>query len=106
VANQVTLGEAIETAMKGGTVVVLGGPRKMATVDLPVTQEYQIRVQEAATYRSEDFDEAIDIIGGRGFDANRFVTATFPLPRAPEAFAAISSGKEVKILVVPDPNGR
>ena len=28
VANQATLGEAIKMAIKGGTVVVLGGPRK------------------------------------------------------------------------------
>jgi len=106
VANQATLGEAIKMAIKGGTVVVLGGPRRTATVDLPVIQEFQIRLQGAATYRWEDFDDAIEIIGSDSFDANRFVTATFPLPKAPEAFAAISSGTEVKILVVADPSGR
>jgi threonine dehydrogenase-like Zn-dependent dehydrogenase len=102
VANQATLGEAIKMAIKGGTVVVLGGPRKLATVDLPVIQEYQIRVQGAATYRWEDFDEAIEIIGGADFDADRFITATFPLPKAADAFAAITAGGEVKILVVAD----
>ena len=102
VANEATLREAIKMAIKGGTVVVLGGPRKFATVDLPVIQEYQIRVQGAATYRWEDFDDAIEIIGGNDFDADRFITATFPLPRAAEAFAAIAAGGEVKILVVAD----
>jgi 2-desacetyl-2-hydroxyethyl bacteriochlorophyllide A dehydrogenase len=102
VANQATLGEAIKMAIKGGTVVVLGGPRKPATVDLPVIQEYQIRIQGAATYRWEDFEEAAEIIGGDDFDADRFITATFPLPRAAEAFAAIAAGGEVKILVVAD----
>ena len=106
VANQATLGEAIKMAIKGGTVVVLGGPRKFATVDLPVIQEYQIRVQGAATYRWEDFDEAIEIIGSDDFDADRFVTASFPLPRAAEAFAAIAAGGEVKILVVADRSDR
>ena len=102
VANQATLGEAIKMAIKGGTVVVLGGPRKFATVDLPVIQEYQIRVQGAATYRWEDFDDAIKIIGSNDFDTDRFITTTFPLPRAAEAFAAIAAGGEVKILVVAD----
>ncbi len=106
VANQATLGEAIKMAIKGGTVVVLGGPRKWASVDLPVIQEFQIRLQGAATYRWEDFDAAIDIIASDTFDANRFITATFPLPKAAEAFAAISSGGEVKILVVADPGDR
>jgi len=70
-----------------------------------VVQEYQVRIQGAATYRWEDFEDAAAIIAGRDFDANRFVTATFPLPRAEEAFAAINSGQEVKILVVADPDG-
>ena len=106
VANQATLGEAIKMAIKGGTVVVLGGPRKLATVDLPVIQEYQIRIQGAATYCWEDFENAIDIIAGDDFDANRFITATFPLSRAAEAFAAITAGGEVKILVVADRSNR
>ena len=101
-ANQATLGEAIKMATKGGTVVVLGGPRKFATVDLPVIQEYQIRVQGAATYRWEDFDDATKIIASNDFDTDRFITTTFPLPRAAEAFAAIAAGGEVKILVVAD----
>ena len=106
VANQATLGEAIKMAVKGGTVVVLGGPRKFASVDLPVIQEYQIRIQGAATYRWEDFDDAVDIIASDDFDAGRFITATFPLPRAAEAFAAIAAGGEVKILVVADRGDR
>ena len=83
--------------------MVLGGPRKHASVDLPVIQEFQIRIQGAATYRWEDFDDAVTIIGSTGFDADRFITAVFPLPRAAEAVAAIASGTEVKILVVADP---
>ena len=106
VANQATLGEAIKMAVKGGTVVVLGGPRKFASVDLPVIQEYQIRIQGAATYRWEDFDDAVDIIASDDFDAGRFITATFPLPRAAEAFAAIAAGGEVKILVIADRGDR
>ena len=106
VAHEATMAQAIKMAIKGGTVVVLGGPRRFASVHLPVIQEFQIRIQGAATYRWEDFDDAISIIGSSSFHANRFITATFPLPRAPEAMAAILSGTEVKILVTADPGGR
>ena len=99
VANQNTLPEAIKIALKGGTVVVLGGARRPVTIDLPLVQEYQVRIQGATTYLREDFEEAARIIGGSDFDASVFVTATFPLSRAKEAFAAINSGQEVKILV-------
>jgi len=103
VATQQTLSAAIKIALKGGTVVVVGGARRAVTIDLPVVQEYQVRIQGATTYRREDFQDAMEIIARPDFDANRFVTATFPLPRAREAFDAINSGKEVKILVVADP---
>jgi len=99
VANEKTLPEAIKIALKGGTVVVVGGARRPVTIDLPLVQEYQVRVQGATTYLREDFEEAARIISGDDFDANNFVTATFPLSRAKEAFSAIVSGKEVKILV-------
>lgn len=102
VANQQTLPEAIKIALKGGTVVVVGGARRPVTIDLPLVQEYQVRVQGATTYRREDFEDAARIIGLRDFDANNFVTATFPLSQAKDAFSAIESGQEVKILVLAD----
>jgi threonine dehydrogenase-like Zn-dependent dehydrogenase len=102
VATQATVEQAVRMAVKGGTVVVVGGARKPVTIDLPVLQEYQVRLQGSTTYRWEDFDDAIDVIASGAFDADRFVSATFPLSRAAEAFAAIASGEEVKILVVAD----
>jgi 2-desacetyl-2-hydroxyethyl bacteriochlorophyllide A dehydrogenase len=106
VANQQTVPEAIKIALKGGTVVVVGGARKPVTIDLPMVQEYQVRIQGATTYRREDFRLATEIIAHPDFDAGRFITATFPLPRAKEAFAAIASGQEVKILVAADRDGK
>jgi len=105
VAIEQTLREAVKMALKGGTVVVVGGARRPVTIDLPVVQEYQVRIQGATTYRREDFEQAAAIIARDDFDAHRFVTARFALPRAAEAFDAINSGREVKILVIADPDG-
>ena len=69
VANQATVESAIKMAVKGGTVVVVGGARKPVTIDLPVVQEYQVRLQGSATYRWEDFDRAVDILASGAFDA-------------------------------------
>jgi len=106
VANQQTLPEAIKIALKGGTVMVVGGARKPVTIDLPVVQEFQVRVQGVATYRAEDFHDAMRLLAGGVVAADRFVTATFPLARADEAFAAIDSGNEVKILVAAEAAGQ
>ncbi|MEV0374685.1 alcohol dehydrogenase catalytic domain-containing protein [Streptomyces sp. NPDC050636] len=104
VSIQPTVAAAIQMVVKGGTVVVVGGARKPITIDLPVVQEYQVRIQGATTYRAEDFHDATDIIASGAVDAADFITATFPLTRAAEAFAAITSGTEVKILVVAEDN--
>ncbi len=106
VANQQTLPEAIKIALKGGIVMVVGGARKPVTVDLPVVQEFQVRLQGVATYRAEDYRDAMSLLARGVVDVDSFVTAAFPLSRADEAFAAIDSGNEVKILVAADPDGR
>ena len=105
VANQATVESAVKMAVKGGTVVVVGGARKPVTVDLPVLQEYQVRLQGSTTYRWEDFDRAADILASGALHADQFITATFPVPEAAHTFAAITSGREVKILVVADRGG-
>lgn len=99
VSTQPTVQAAIQMVLKGGTVVVVGGARKPITIDLPVVQEYQVRLQGAITYRAEDFRTAIGLIASGAVDATDFITATFPLSRAADAFAAMGSGAEVKILV-------
>lgn len=99
VSIQPTIRAAIQMVLKGGTVVVVGGARKPITIDLPIVQEYQIRLQGATTYRAEDFQDAIGLIASGAVDATDFITATFPLSLAAEAFAAMGSGAEVKILV-------
>lgn len=107
VANQATVQAGIQMALKGGAVVLVGGARTPVTIDLPVVQEYQVRLQGAITYCAEDFRDAIGLIASGVVDAADFITATFPLSRAGEAFAAMRSGTHVKILVTAedDPDG-
>jgi 2-desacetyl-2-hydroxyethyl bacteriochlorophyllide A dehydrogenase len=105
VSNQATVQAGIEMVLKGGTVVLVGGARKSITIDLPVVQEYQVRLQGAITYRAEDFQDAIGLIASGVVDPTDFITATFPLSRAAEAFAAMGSGAEVKILVTGEDYG-
>jgi threonine dehydrogenase-like Zn-dependent dehydrogenase len=99
VATEGTLADAIKVATKGGTVAVVGGGRKPATIDLPVLQEFQVRLQGSTTYTATDFDQAVALIGSPRFDADRFITARFPLAEAASAFGAITSGVEIKTLV-------
>jgi 2-desacetyl-2-hydroxyethyl bacteriochlorophyllide A dehydrogenase len=99
VGIQASMDQAIAIADKGGTVVVVGVPATAVTVPLPIVQDHQIRIQGSATYLSEDFQEAADLLSRGIVRAADFVTATRPLDQVAEAFALASSGDHVKVLV-------
>lgn len=99
VSVQSTLDSAFKMVGKGGTVVVVGVPQKPVTVPLPDIQDKQIRLQGAATYLAEDYAEATEIIRSGGVSADIIISNTFPLDQVAEAFAAATSGTEVKVLV-------
>jgi threonine dehydrogenase-like Zn-dependent dehydrogenase len=86
-------------AEKGGTVIVIGVPRGAVEIPLPVIQDREIRIQGSAMYVDQDVLRAMDLIRDRTVDARRMVTATFPLERAAEAFAAARSGSHLKVQV-------
>jgi 2-desacetyl-2-hydroxyethyl bacteriochlorophyllide A dehydrogenase len=99
VAGQSSITQAIRLAEKGGTVIVIGVPRGPVEIPLPVVQDREIRIQGSAMYVDQDVLRAMDLIGDRTVDAQRMVTATFPLERAAEAFAAAQSGNHLKVQV-------
>jgi 2-desacetyl-2-hydroxyethyl bacteriochlorophyllide A dehydrogenase len=101
VSTESTVGSALRMAVKGGTVVVVGGPRAWTSVNLPVLQEYEVRLQGSATYTKTDFERSIALLGDGAVDASRLITSVYPLDQAKEAFAAIAAGGEVKIVVMP-----
>jgi 2-desacetyl-2-hydroxyethyl bacteriochlorophyllide A dehydrogenase len=101
VAIESTLSQAIEMALKGGTVVVVGVPTGAVSIPLAIVQDQQIRIQGSATYLPEDFRDAIEILGSGQLDATQVVTATYSLDRTPDAFEAARQGEQVKVLVRP-----
>jgi L-iditol 2-dehydrogenase len=99
VASQTSVEQAIALAENGGTVIVIGVPRGPVEIPLPVIQDREIRIQGSAMYVAEDVLRAIDLIRDHTVDARRIVTATFPLERTAEAFAAARSGNHLKVQV-------
>ncbi len=99
VAIQSTVDQAVGMARKAGTVVIVGVPSAPVTLDLPVVQDEQVRVQGAATYLPQDYAASIELLRSGAVRSDDMVTATFPLEQAAEAFAASTSGDQVKVLV-------
>jgi len=101
VAVRSTTLAAIDMALKGGTVVVVGVPASDFELPMRVVQDQQIRIQGSATYVPEDFATAMDMIRSGALDPDDFITAQYPLEQAEQAFDASSSGQHIKVLIHP-----
>jgi 2-desacetyl-2-hydroxyethyl bacteriochlorophyllide A dehydrogenase len=102
VASEVSLNQAIGLADKGGTVIVVGVPSGPVQIPLPIIQDREIRIQGSAMYIGEDVVRAIHLLATGVVDADRIVTARYPLEQAAEAFAAARSGSNLKVHVTVD----
>ena len=101
VAVRSTTLAAIDMALKGGTVVVVGVPASDFELPMRIVQDQQIRIQGSATYVPEDFATAMDMIRSGALDPDDFITAQYPLEQAEQAFDASSSGQHIKVLIHP-----
>ena len=100
VAIQPTVDQAVQLAIKGGTVVIVGVPARPVTVPLPEIQDLQVRIQGSATYVPEDYATALEIIQSGKVRVEDMVTARFPIEQADQAYAASAGGQEVKVVVL------
>jgi threonine dehydrogenase-like Zn-dependent dehydrogenase len=102
VVTDVLANKRVGALARGGTVVIVGVPSRPVEVPIFLLQDRQIRLQGATTSVAEDYAEAMEIIASGAVDAGTMVTASFPLERARDAFAAAASGKHLKVLVTSD----
>ena len=99
VAVQATVDQGIQLALKGGSVMIVGVPVKPVTVPLPEIQDQQVRVQGSAMFMPADFIAATRMIQTGHVREADFITAKFPLDQAAAAFAACTTGEEVKVVL-------
>jgi 2-desacetyl-2-hydroxyethyl bacteriochlorophyllide A dehydrogenase len=102
VSIQSSMDQAIAMAVKGGTVVVVGVPAAPVTVPLPEIQDLQVRIQGSATYTRDDIAVAISLLVAGLVDPDDIITARYPLSEVADAFAAASTGRNVKVVVTAD----
>lgn len=99
VSGQSSMAQAIELVDKGGTVMVVGIAAGPTTIPLHLVQDREIAVIGSLMYVQDDVRRAIDLLAGGAVAAEDLVTATFPLERAAEAFAASIAPDQLKVLV-------
>lgn len=99
VGSEATIRGSVEMALRGGTVVVVGVPRGDVLVPLALVQDRQVRIQGAATYRTEDFQEAVSLLRVGVVSADKVVDRVHDLGDASAAFADAASGNYGKVVL-------
>jgi L-iditol 2-dehydrogenase len=101
VANERSLAQGIRLLRRAGTLLVVGVPPRPGTLDLPIVQDFELRVQGCAAYTGSDVQTAIDIAAAGGLPTGEIVSGTFPLQDVATAFERASADSSGKVMVAP-----
>lgn len=99
VAREETMAQAVESVDRGGTVLVVGVPEGPVPVRLDLVQDRELTVLGNLMYVGEDVREALDMLRAGQVPVDDIITASFPLDRAADAFAASHDPEQGKVLV-------
>ena len=96
--------QAVRMVRKRGRVALFGGlPKADPIVHLDANRIHydELRVFGAFSYHPSYHAVALDLIARGAIDASRIVTATYPLDRVEEAFAAAKDANALKVVLTP-----
>lgn len=99
VAAPATLDAAAAATVPGGTVVVVGVPSGDRTLPLARLQRWEIDLRGTGLYVGADLDAVLARLAVDASGCAGLVTASYPVERAAEAFAATRDSRQVKVVV-------
>jgi (R,R)-butanediol dehydrogenase / meso-butanediol dehydrogenase / diacetyl reductase len=82
-----------------GTIVVVAIHPEPRPMDLNRIFLRELRVLGARVHRREDFERAVELISAGAIPADRLITHIAPITETAEAFAALESGQQMKVLI-------
>lgn len=101
VANERSLEQAVGVLRRAGTLLIVGVPPRTAPINLPLVQDWELRVQGCAAYTEDDIVRAIEIAVAGGLPVAELVSASYGLKDVSRAFAAASADTSGKVMVTP-----
>ena len=99
--NDTTMGQAIQYARKGSTIILVAVYAGMAHVDLAVLNDHELDLNTTMMYRHEDYIEAIRLIGEGKIHLRPLMSKVFPFREYQQAYEFIDANREtsMKILI-------
>lgn len=100
--NNVTMGQAIQYARKGSTIILVAVFAGMASIDLAVANDHELDIKSTMMYRNEDYIEAIRLVNQDKVALAPLITAHFPFTEYKKAYEYIDNNRETAMKVIID----
>jgi L-iditol 2-dehydrogenase len=98
--NNTTMGQAIQYARKGSTIILVAVFAGMATVDLAVLNDHELDLNTTMMYRNEDYIEAIALVRDGKVQLQPLVSKHFAFRDYAEAYRYIDENRETTMKVI------
>lgn len=101
VGAQATISQAVASARKGSTIVVVGVFGKKPEVDLGLVQDRELSLLGTLMYQKCDYEQAIALIAQGKMRLDPMITHRFPFAQYLQAYETIesSAGKYMKVMI-------
>lgn len=100
--NDITMGQAIQYARKGSTIILVAVFAGMAKVDLAVLNDHELDLNTSMMYRSEDYEKAIELADSGKVQLKPLISQRFPFQKYLEAYKYIDENRETTMKVLID----
>ena len=100
--NDITMGQAIQYARKGSTIILVAVFAGMAKVDLAVLNDHELDLNTSMMYRSEDYEKAIELADSGKVQLKPLISQRFPFQKNLEAYKYIDENRETTMKVLID----
>ncbi len=103
--NDTTMGQAIQYARKGSTIILVAVFGKLAAVDLAVLNDHELDLNTSMMYRHEDYVEAIRLVSEGKIHLKPLMSKHFAFEDYLAAYEYIDDNREttMKVLIDVDP---
>jgi len=98
--NNTTMGQAIQYARKGSTIILVAVFAGMATVDLAVLNDHELDLNTTMMYRNEDYIDAIELVRAGKVQLQPLVSKHFAFKDYAEAYRYIDANRETTMKVL------
>jgi 2-desacetyl-2-hydroxyethyl bacteriochlorophyllide A dehydrogenase len=82
-----------------GTIVLVAIHPEPIPMDLNRVFLSELRIVGARVHQRSDFERAVELIAAGAIPADRLITHIAPITATAEAFAALASGQQMKVLI-------